>query len=182
MFSRGPRRKVERPPLSDEQLFAAAVSALAARSRTEAELRRVLQRKLSEPSSARIDKVVVRLRELGYLSDARLAESFVENRQRQAHFGRQRVTQELLKRGVHADLVGDTIERAYAEVDEVALAQAFVERKRLRPPKDQRETARLLRSLQRAGFSMGTCWKVVRNLGSQEELGVFDEPALTSDS
>ena len=182
MFSRGPRRKVERPPLTDEQLLSAAVSALAARSRSEAELRRLLQKKLTEPAPARIDKVVARLHELGYLSDARLAESIVESKQRQAHLGKRRVTQELLKRGVKADLVGETIERAYAEVDEVALAQSFVERKRLRPPQDPKETARLLRALQRAGFSMGTCWKVVRRLGNQAALDGMDEAGLATDS
>ena len=181
MFSRGSRQKVARPPLTDEQLLAAAVSALASRSRSEAELRRLLQKKLTEPGGPRIDKVVARLHELCYLSDARLAEQFVEIRQKQAHLGRRRVSQELLRRGVKADLVGDTVERAYAEVDEVALALAFVDRKRLRPPKDPRETARILRQLQRAGFSMGTCWKVVRSLASQESLAGIDETALTTD-
>ena len=136
---------------------------MASRSRSEAELRRLLQKKLTEPGGPRIDKVVARLHELGYLSDARLAEQFVEIRQKQAHLGRRRVSQELLRRGVKADLVGD------------------VDRKRLRPPKDPRETARILRQLQRAGFSMGTCWKVVRSLASQESLAGIDETALTTD-
>lgn len=126
--------------------------------------------------------MVARLHELGYLSDVRLAESIVESKQRQAHLGKRRVTQELLKRGVKADLVGKTIERAYAEVDEVTLAQSFVERKRLRPPQDPKETARLLRALQRAGFSMATCWKVVRRLGNQAALDGMDEAVLATDS
>ena len=68
MFSRGSRQKVARPPLTDEQLLAAAVSALASRSRSEAELRRLLQKKLTEPGGPRIDKVVARLHELGYFA------------------------------------------------------------------------------------------------------------------
>ena len=132
MFSRGSRQKVARPPLTDEQLLAAAVSALASRSRSEAELRRLLQKKLTEPGGPRIDKVVARLHELGYLSDARLAEQFVEIRQKQAHLGRRRVSQELLRRGVKADLVGDTVERAYAEVDEVAARRDRLRRLRRR--------------------------------------------------
>ncbi|HNF99935.1 MAG TPA: RecX family transcriptional regulator, partial [Pseudomonadota bacterium] len=85
MFARSARRKTERPPLTDAQLFEAAVSALATRSRSEAELRRLLTRKLDEPSRQRIDQVIARLHELGYLSDARLAENFVESRQKQSH-------------------------------------------------------------------------------------------------
>ena len=45
-------RKTERPPLTDAQLFEAAVSALYTRSRSEAELRRILTRKLDELAPA----------------------------------------------------------------------------------------------------------------------------------
>lgn len=204
MFARSSRPKTERPPLTDAQLFEAAVAALASRSRSEVELRRLLARKLTEPSRPRIDQVIARLHELGYLSDARLAESFVEHRQKQAHLGRRRVTQELRRRGVKADLVEQTVERAYSEVDELELALAFAAKKRLRrttpaasrpgpkdpknpkDPKEAKETARILRALQRAGFSMATCWKVIRSLGhdttlSETEASFDDESARDSD-
>lgn len=198
MFARRSRPKTERPQLTDAQLFEAAVAALASRSRSEVELRRLLARKLTEPSRPRIDQVIARLHELGYLSDARLAESFVEHRQKQAHLGRRRVTQELRRRGVKADLVEQTVERAYSEVDELELALAFAAKKRLRrttptesrpgpkDPKEAKETARILRALQRAGFSMATCWKVIRSLGhdatlSETDASFDDESASDSD-
>lgn len=186
---------------SFDVLFAAAVSALAGRSLSETELRRLLKRKISrknaptkraktpepEPKAepeqktthiidALISQVVVRLRELGYLSDERLAQHFVEIRQKQAHLGRRRVAQELHRKGVSSDLVSSTIEQAYSGVDEVALAQAFVEKKRLlrslgdERPLPPKQTAKLLRTLVRAGFSQPTCWKVVRGLASAEAL------------
>lgn len=203
MFARSARRKTERPPLTDAQLFEAAVSALATRSRSEAELRRLLTRKLDEPNRQRIDQVIARLHELGYLSDARLAENFVESRQKQSHLGRRRVAQELRRRGVNADLVEQTVERAYSEVDELQLALSFVEKKRLRitsspgssgstssrkSPQDakaQKETARALRALQRAGFSLATCWKVVRHMGDAAALAGLEEcsdDSVASDS
>lgn len=190
MFARGSRRNSSRPPLTDTQLFEAAVRALASRSRSEVELRRLLSRKIEPPTAERIDKVIARLQELGYLSDVRLAENFVESRQKQAHLGSRRVAQELRRRGVSADVVEDTVERAYSEVDELQLAQAFAEKKRLfraksgttqAPIKDPKETARILRALTRAGFSLGTCWKVVRTMADGAGLAGIEE-AVSDDS
>lgn len=186
MFARGSRRNSTRPPLTDTQLFESAVRALATRSRSEVELRRLLSRKIEPPIGDRIDKVIARLHELGYLSDVRLAENFVECRQKQGHLGSRRVAQELRRRGVSADVVEDTVERAYSEVDELQLAQAFAEKKRLfraksgstqAPLKDPKETARVLRALTRAGFSLGTCWKVVRMMADSSGLAGIEEAA-----
>lgn len=186
MFSRA-KPRTQPVPLSDEQLLNEAVSALARRSRSESELRRHLQKKLGRPDSdsgTRIQKVIARMYELGYLSDQRLADSVVAWKQGQLHLGRRRVTEELRKRGLPQSLVEHTVEQAYSEVDELTLARAFAEKKRLKPPsdpKDPKQTAKLLRVLQRAGFSLGTCWKVVKSLGSQAEPEGFDESATLSD-
>lgn len=188
MFSRVKPRKQERPPLTDEQLLNEAVSALARRSRSESELKRHLQKKLGPKASdagSRIQKVIARMYELGYLSDQRLADSVVAWKQGQLHLGRRRVTEELRKRGIQPSLVESTVEQAYAEVDELTLAKAFAEKKRLKPPSDptdQKQTAKLLRALQRAGFSLGTCWKVVKSLGSQVSLDGLDESSSLSDA
>lgn len=187
MFSRGKPSKPQRPPLTDAQLLNEAVSALARRSRSESELRRHLQKKLGKPDSAsseRIQQVIARMYELGYLSDQKLAASVIEWKQGQLHLGRRRVTEELRKRGLQPALVESSVEEAYAEVDELTLAKSFAEKKRLKPPSDphdQKQTAKLLRTLQRAGFSLGTCWKVVKSLGSQADLEGFDESASPSD-
>ena len=46
----------------------------------------------------------------------------------------------------------------------------FLERKRLKKPKDQRESARIFRMLIRAGFSSSTIFKVLKRWDVDEEF------------
>ena len=77
-----------------------------------------------------------------------------------------------------------TVEPAYEDVKEDALARQYVERKRMKPPTDEKETARIVRRLVRAGFSTGTIFKVLRSWKVDEEALVgarHDVAALDHD-
>ena len=105
-----------------------------------------------------------------YLSDERFAADFTRLRQENRSFGRRRVQQDLQQKGIHGELIATTLDTAYEHVDEAALVRQYVERKRLKPPTDDKSTARVLRRLTGAGFSSKSIFKVLRELRTGEVL------------
>src|ERR1039458_599064 len=151
-----------------------AVRALAAKMRTERELRRLMKTRAPEGDDGEraMNAVVRRLKELNYLSDTRFAADYTRLRKENEKFGRRRVQQDLAAKGVASETVGKAVSTAYAGVDEVALAREYVARKRMKQPageRKQQETARVMGRLLRAGFSAGTVFKVLREWGVEVE-------------
>jgi regulatory protein len=160
-------RPKKREPVGEAGLFEYAVGALARRMRTERDLRRLMKIRAEEgEAGARaMDAVVARLKELNYLSDERFAEDYTRVRKEHEKFGRRRVQQDLMQKGVTRELVASTLETAYEDVDEVALARQYIARKRMKQPSGenaQKETARAMNRLLRAGFSSRAVYKVLR--------------------
>ncbi|HWT64632.1 MAG TPA: regulatory protein RecX [Terracidiphilus sp.] len=174
-FGQKPRRP--RPFLNEAGLYDYAVKTLGRAMRTEAQLRRLMQARVEpgERGVAVIDTVVARLREHGYLDDAAYAETFARLRQENEKLGARTVRQKLAQKGVARALVEETVEARYAGVNEEALARQYVERKRLRKPEGEKETARTMRRLVAAGFSTGVIYKILRQWDVPEEaLTVLD--------
>jgi regulatory protein len=181
-------RPKKREPLSEAGLFEYAVGALARRMRTERDLRRLMKMRAEEgEAGARaMDAVVARLKELGYLSDERFAENYTRVRKEHEKFGRRRVQQDLMQKGVGKELVASALETAYEDVDEVALARQYIARKRMKQPSGanaQKETVRAMNRLLRAGFSSRAIYKVLREWKLPEEVAEeMEEGARDSDS
>jgi regulatory protein len=169
-----------REPLGETGLFEYAVGALARRMRTERELRRLMKTR-AEPGpsgEAAMDAVVRRLVELNYLSDTRFAADYTRLRKEGQKFGRRRVQQDLAAKGIASDLVGAAITTAYEGIDEPALAREYIARKRMKQPSGpnaQKETARTMGRLLRAGFSAGAIFKVLREWGIEVEESELEE-------
>jgi len=129
---------------------------------------------------------MVRLKELNYLSDTRFAEDYTRVRKEYEKFGRRRVQQDLMQKGVGKELVASTLEAAYEDVDEVALARQYIARKRMKQPggvNAQKETVRAMNRLLRAGFSSRAIYKVLREWKLPEEaLAGMEEGGVDSDS
>src|SRR5271156_3746193 len=160
-------RPKKREPLAEAGLFEYAVGALARRMRTERDLRRLMRARAEEgEAGARaMDAVVVRLKELNYLSDTRFAENYTRVRKESEKFGRRRGQQDLMQMGVPQALVASTLDTAYEDVDEVGLARQYIARKRMKQPSGenaQKETVRTMNRLLRAGFSSRAVYKVLR--------------------
>jgi regulatory protein len=160
-------RPKKREPVGEAGLFEYAVGALARRMRTERDLRRLMKLRAEEgETGARaMDAVVARLKELNYLSDTRFAEDYTRVRKEHEKFGKRRVQQDLMQKGVGKELVATTLETAYEDVDEVALARQYIARKRMKQPSGanaQKETVRAMNRLLRAGFSSRAIYKVLR--------------------
>jgi regulatory protein len=142
------------------------------------DLRRAMSQRAEpgETGAADMDAVIAKLKDLGYLSDERFAADFTRLRKENQKFGRRRVQQGLMQKGIAQELTQTTLATAYDGIDEVALAQQYVERKRMKKPTDEKETARTMRRLVAAGFSTRTIWKVLRAWGTElEEVDLADD-------
>ena len=157
-------RPKRREPVGEDGLFEYAVGSLARRMRTERDLRRLMRMRAEEGEAGEraMDRVVARLTELRYLSDERFAADFTRLRVEGQKFGQRRVRQDLQMKGIGKELVAAAVERAYEAVDEAELARQYCERKRMRAPTTDKEVARVMGRLTRAGFGSAAIWKVLR--------------------
>src|ERR1700721_1201631 len=113
------QRAKKREPVGEAGLFEYAVGTLARRMRTERDLRR-LMRGRAEPGEAgerAMDAVVARLVELNYLSDTRFAADYTRLRKENEKFGKRRVQQDLMQKGVASSLVDTALGPAVEGVD-----------------------------------------------------------------
>ncbi len=170
--------KTPRPPLDAPGLLEFAVRSLSSRMKSVRDLRRNMSQRAEpgEAGEAAIDAVILKLKDLGYLSDERFAADFTRLRKENQKFGKRRVQQGLMQKGIAQDLTDTTLAEAYENVDEVALAKQYVERKRMKKPEGDKEIARTMRRLIAAGFTTKTIWKVLRSWGTElEEVDVVDD-------
>ncbi len=157
----------------DEQaLYQYAVEALGRRMRSVAELKRLMRGRVArqDGGEALIDRVVARLKEQRYLNDASYAAAYSSFRKENEKFGRLRVTQDLKARGVHAEVIAAAVRAAYEGVDESQLARQFLERKRIARPQNQKQAARVFRTLARAGFSSAVIVGILKKWDVEDEL------------
>lgn len=157
-----PRKKPE--PLDEAALYQYAVGALGRQMRTVAELKRLMIRRVEPGKSgeAKVAAVVARLLDQSYLDDPAFASTYTRLRQENQSFGKRRVQQELTRKGVEGELVASTLESAYAQVSEEDLARRYLARKRIAKPKDEKQTARLIRRLIGAGFSFAIISRLLK--------------------
>lgn len=160
-----------KPHLNEAGLYDYAIQALGRHMRTEAELRRLMRLRVepSEHGNAIVDAIVARLKGNGYLDDVAYAEIYARLRQQNEKFGQRRVRQSLSQKGVAAQIVTDAVEARYADIDEETLARQHLERKRIRKPESEKETARVMRRLVAAGFSTSVIYKILRQWSVPEE-------------
>jgi regulatory protein len=168
----------KKEPLGEQALLDYAVGVLAKRMRTVRDLKRLMRLRVVEGEAGEraMDAVCGRLKELGYLSDKRFAADYTRLRKENEKFGRRRVQQDLMQKGVHKELIATTLAKAYDDVDEAVLAREYIARKRMKKPAGaddvaiQKETARVMGRLARAGFSSGAIFKVLREWELPEEV------------
>ena len=166
-FLRGRRLETE------DELYQYAISALGRRMRSVAELKRLLRQRVekdTELGQTLVEIVIRRLKDQGYLSDAKYAAAYSAFRRDNEKFGRRRVITDLKAKGVHGEVLDKAVEHAYAEVDEEKLAREHLRKKRLKKPGNQKEAARIFRQLMRAGFGAKTIFKILKKWDVDEEM------------
>ncbi len=160
-----------RKTYDEQMLYEYAIGALGRRMRTVAELKRLMRNKVREQPHAEllVDVVIARLKEQKYLNDTSYAENYLRFRKENEKFGRRRVVQDLKAKGVHADIIEKTVAAAYDDVNEEQLARQYLARKRLRKPADQKQAARIFRNLMRAGFSLRSIFRILKQWDVDDE-------------
>jgi regulatory protein len=153
-------------------LYDYAVGALGRRMRSVAELKRLLRGRVpqGELGTVLVEMVILRLKEQKYLNDSSYAAAYTSFRKENEKFGPRRVITDLKVKGVHGDVIEKAVDEAYAGVDEQELARAFLRRKRLREPQNEKDAARIFRVLTRAGFRAGVIIKILKNWNVDEEM------------
>ena len=101
---------------AQEQAYQRALRYLGYRPRTEAEIRRYLQR--HEVAEAHIDAVIERLRDLNLVDDTAFARAWVEDRITFRPRGRRALRAELRQKGLPEEAIAQVLEN----IDEAALA------------------------------------------------------------
>ena len=157
---------------TEEELYQYAVKSLASRMRSIADLKRALRRRVeadTELGQTLVELVIRKLKDQGYLNDSQYAAAYSSFRRDNEKFGRRRVITDLKIKGVHGDVIEKAVSSVYDDVDEEAQARAYLRRKRVQKPKNQKETARIFRSLMRAGFGGKTIFTILKKWDVDEE-------------
>jgi regulatory protein len=158
---------------SEGELYEYAVGALGRRMRTVAELKRLLRQKVeadTEFGQTLVELIIRRLKDQGYLNDAKYAAAFSSLRRDNEKFGRMRVITDLKIKGVHGDVIDTAVSAAFDEVNDERQARAYLQRKRVAKPKDQKQAARIFRQLTRAGFRSKTIFTILKKWDVDEEV------------
>jgi len=159
--------------LNDERsLYEYAIGALGRRMRTVAELKRLMRPKVedSEYGKVLVETVIARLKEEKYLNDSQYASYYSNLRKTNERFGQRRVVSELKQRGVHEDVIEKAVAATYEDTNEETLARAFLSRKRLKKPTNEKETARVFRAMIRAGFGTKTIFTILKKWDVEDEV------------
>jgi len=167
-FSRPKRRQY-----TEDELYEYAVATLARRMRTVAELKRLMRARIEEPESeyaeTLVQLVIRRLKDQGYLNDSNYAAYYSSIGRDNQKFGRGRIVTELKTRGVHASVIEKAVDAVYDGVNEDKQARAYLRKKRMKKPRDQKETARIFRQLVRAGFGSRTIFSILKKWDVDDE-------------
>lgn len=157
---------------TEDELYEYAVGALGRRMRSVAELKRLLRNKVeadTELGQTLVELIVRRLKDQGYLNDSQYAAAYSSYRRDNEKFGRMRVITDLKAKGVHGDVIDKAVSAAYDAVNEEKQARAYLQRKRLGKPRNEKESARIFRNLTRAGFGMKTIFAILKKWDVDEE-------------
>jgi regulatory protein len=158
---------------TEAELYEYAVGALGRRMRTVAELKRLLRQKVeadTEFGQTLVELIIRKLKDQGYLNDAKYAAAFSSLRRDNEKFGRMRVVTDLKIKGVHGEVIETAVSTAFDEVNEEKQARAYLQRKRLRKPQDQKQAARIFRQLTRAGFRSKTIFTILKKWDVDDEM------------
>jgi regulatory protein len=157
---------------TEEEAYEYAVGALGRRMRSVAELKRLLRRRVeveSEYGQTLVELVIRRLKDQGYLNDAKYAAAYSSFRRDNEKFGRRRVITDLKAKGVHGEVIEVAVDSVYEDVNEEKQAREYLRRKRVAKPKERKDAARVFRHLLRAGFAPKTVFAILKKWDVDED-------------
>jgi regulatory protein len=144
-------------------VFQRAAKLLAAKPRSVAELReRLLEGRGA--TKAAVESVIERLREYGYLDDARFAHSYASLRVQQRPVGRQKLQRDLWMKKVDKKTADEALDLVFAATPEEQMIDRTIEKRiRLRGrPTTRADAKKLFDHLLRQGFAFELVSEKVR--------------------
>jgi regulatory protein len=157
-----------------ERVAAAAFKLLAARPRSESQLReRLLSKPWVDPEA--VEQCIERLKEMGYIDDQAFARNYACARVGIKPVGRARVFRELAGKQVSRGLIDETLSLVFDEAGEEILIDNAIQ-KRIRThgrPSDRGGAKRMFDHLARLGFEYSLIIRKLQALKSN--LGERDE-------
>ena len=162
------------PAKGRERVFQRAGKLLAVRQRSVEELRERLLEGRGATETI-VTEVIERLREYGYLDDARYAHSYAQLRVQQRPIGRQRLERDLRMKQIDKTTVDAALDSVFAEKPEAELIDRAIEKRiRLRGrPQTRADVKKLFDHLLRQGFAFELVGEKVRAIskGDLDETG-----------
>lgn len=160
---------------TETELYDAAIKKLMRRAHSVHEMKKALSRCCEDDSI--VKKVLERLKQSGFVDDARYAKQFTQSRMRTRKQGEFRIARELRARGVPDRHIESARDEAASENDATAILRSRIDRKlRLTPGEiDQKKMASLYNSLLRAGFPSDLIRKELHR-ATREEIPDTDPP------
>src|SRR3954453_23403248 len=158
---------------TEGELYEYAVGALGRRMRTVAELKRLLRQRVevdTEIGQMLVELIVRRLKDRGYLNDAKYAATYSAFRRDNEKFGRRRVATDLKIKGIHSEVLDKAVDSTFAEVDDEKQAREYLRLKRLKKPANKKEASRVFRQLMRAGFGSKAIFTILRKWDVEEDV------------
>ena len=150
--------------------MAAALKLLAARPRSEVQLRQRLDEKeIASPGA--IEQCIARLKELGLIDDRRFAENYARSRLAAKAVGRSRLAAQLAAKRVNRNAIADALDQIFKESREEELIDRAIRRHtKLRGvPGDRVGARKLFQHLARLGFEFDLIRRKLRALGKEVE-------------
>ena len=145
-----------------------AVSLLSRRDHTVKEINDKLKQKgYGQYASA----AVLKLSEQGYLSDERFARMYVRELINLRKYGKKRIIQELMRKGVNRDIIDDVLSEA--EFPDNRLRE-IIERKYMRFLDTEKGVQKTVNSLLRLGYSYGEIRNALKEISDAEALCEVD--------
>lgn len=162
------------PAKARERVFQRAGKLLAAKARSVEELReRLLEGRGA--TKAVVEEVIERLREYGYLDDARFAQSYASLRVQQRPIGRQRLERDLWLKKIDKQTANAALDQVFAGMPEEEIIDRAIEKRlRLRgKPQTHAEAKKLFDHLLRQGFGFELVSEKVRavSMGDIDDTG-----------
>lgn len=169
-------------PMDKDTLLRKALQLLAKRDYAAAEIEARLRPRSG--SDEDLNWVLARLRDAGYVDDARVAVRKAKALREEALVGRRRAELDLERRKLEASAVHQGLSAAYQDVDEASLALRYLQEKLSRylqndALEDARQLQRAYGQLRRAGFRHGDVVRALRQYSRLAEE--IDDVAQAAD-
>jgi regulatory protein len=155
------------PAKARERVFQRAAKLLAAKQRSVEELRERLLAGRGA-TTAVVEEVIARLRDYGYLDDAKFAQSYASLRLRERPIGRRRLQRDLWLKKIDKQTAETALDEVFeATPEEGLIDRAIAKRVRLRGrPKSREEAKKLFDHLIRQGFEFDLVSDKVRAMAT----------------